>query len=45
MGSFLPGFFFEHFGWKVFLCSLLLMIIMALFFTRRLKRALDPFLA
>ena len=45
MGSFLPGFFFEHFGWRVFLCSLLLMLLVALFFTSRLKRALGSFLA
>jgi MFS transporter, YNFM family, putative membrane transport protein len=45
MGSFLPGFFFEHFGWRVFLCSLLLMLLVALFFTSRLKRALGSFVA
>jgi MFS transporter, YNFM family, putative membrane transport protein len=45
MGSFLPGVFFEHFGWKAFLLSLLVMLIMALGFTNRLKIAVREFLA
>lgn len=39
MGSFLPGIFYEHFGWRVFLLSLLLMLTIALFFTSRMKKA------
>jgi MFS transporter, YNFM family, putative membrane transport protein len=39
MGSFLPGFFFEHFGWRVFLAALLLMLLVAMICTSRLKRA------
>jgi len=40
LGSFLPGYFFEHFNWRIFLCSLLLMLCVALFFTGRLRRAI-----
>jgi MFS transporter, YNFM family, putative membrane transport protein len=39
LGSFLPGVFFEHFGWRVFLLSLLIMLVIALFFAGRLKHA------
>jgi len=39
LGSVLPGVFFEHFGWQVFLSVLLLMLCMALLFTRFLKKA------
>ena len=44
MGSFLPGVFFEHFGWRVFLLSLLIMLLIALVFTRKLKQAVRSFL-
>ena len=39
LGSVLPGVFFEYFGWQVFLSVLLLMLCMALLFTRFLKMA------
>jgi MFS transporter, YNFM family, putative membrane transport protein len=42
LGSFLPGVFFEHFGWRVFLASLLLMLTIAMFFAGRLKQSVDP---
>ena len=45
IGSFLPGVFFEHFGWRVFLLSLLVMLIIALGFTNKLKIAVRVFLA
>lgn len=42
LGSVLPGVFFENFGWQVFLSALLLMLSLALFFTRLLKSAVLP---
>lgn len=39
LGSVLPGAVFQHFGWKAFLVLLLIMIFLALFFSRRLKSA------
>jgi YNFM family putative membrane transporter len=39
LGSVLPGAVFERFGWQPFLVQLLAMIFLALFLTRRLKRA------
>jgi len=39
LGSVLPGAVFERYGWQVFLFSLLLMLCLALYFTRCLKRA------
>ena len=44
LGSFLPGMFFEHFGWRVFLVSLLIMLAIAMFFAGRLKHAVRVFL-
>ncbi len=44
MGSFLPGFVFEHYGWQMFLASLLCMLTLALFFVRRLKHAVGDLL-
>jgi len=41
LGSVLPGVFFEHFGWQVFLAVLLLMLCMALLFGHFLKRAVQ----
>ena len=43
LGSFLPGVFFEHFGWSVFLLSLLIMLAAALFFARLLKHVVRSF--
>lgn len=39
LGSVLPGVIFFQFGWQMFLLSLLMMLCMALFFVRNLKRA------
>ncbi|MBB5349117.1 YNFM family putative membrane transporter [Desulfoprunum benzoelyticum] len=39
MGSFLPGYLFERFGWQVFLASLLCVLILALLFVHRLRHA------
>jgi MFS transporter, YNFM family, putative membrane transport protein len=43
LGSFLPGVFFEHFGWGVFLGSLLMMLIIAMVFAGRLKHSVRTF--
>ena len=40
IGSFLPGAVFERYGWQMFLTSLLGMLILALFFTGKLKHAI-----
>ncbi len=40
LGSFLPGFFFEHFGWRVFILSLLCMLLLAMGCIQKLKRAI-----
>lgn len=37
MGSFAPGVFYEHFGWKVFLISLIVMVFGAIFCLQRLR--------
>lgn len=37
IGSFAPGVFYEHFGWKVFLGSLILMVFGAMFCLQRLR--------
>jgi len=39
IGSFAPGVLYEHFGWKVFLVSLILMVCGAMAFLFRLQRA------
>ena len=39
MGSFLPGFFFERYGWQEFLASLLCMLVVAMLLVLRLKKA------
>mgnify|MGYP001193091104 CR=1 FL=1 len=39
IGSFLPGYFFERFGWQVFLASLLCVLVLAMLFVYRLSRA------
>ncbi len=39
IGSFLPGAVFERFGWQMFLATLLAMLVLALFFTHKLKQA------
>ncbi len=39
LGSVLPGVVFFQFGWQMFLLTLLMMLCMALFFVRKLKRA------
>ena len=39
LGSFLPGFIFENYGWQMFLASLLCMLVLALVFVRRLGQA------
>lgn len=44
LGSFLPGFVFEHLGWQMFLASLLCMLALALFFIGRLKHAVRDIL-
>lgn len=41
LGSFAPGVVFEYFGWQVFLGVLLLVLLLALLFTRLLKKAVD----
>ena len=41
MGSFLPGFFFERYGWQVFLGSLLCMLVVAMLMVSRLKQAVE----
>jgi hypothetical protein len=41
IGSFLPGYFFERFGWQVFLASLLCVLVLALLFVQRLSRAVS----
>ena len=38
LGSVLPGAVFQHYGWQAFLLQLLVMIALAFFFTKRLKR-------
>lgn len=45
LGSFLPGYFFEQFGWKVFLCVLLLMLVLAILLTCKLKAAVRSSIA
>lgn len=40
LGSVLPGAVFQHYGWQPFLLQLLVMISLALFFTRRLRSAM-----
>jgi len=39
LGSVLPGVVFFQFGWQMFLLTLLMMLCMALFFVRKLRRA------
>ena len=39
IGSFLPGAVFERYGWQMFLATLLGMLVLALFFTHKLKHA------
>jgi len=39
LGSVLPGVVFFQFGWQMFLLSLLMMLCLAFFFVRQLKRA------
>jgi len=39
IGSFAPGVLYEHFGWKVFLYSLILVVCGALYCLRRLQQA------
>lgn len=39
LGSVLPGAVFQRYGWKIFLAQLFVMTCLALFFTRRLKKA------
>ncbi len=39
IGSFLPGAVFERYGWQMFLTTLLGMVVLALFFTQKLKHA------
>lgn len=39
IGSFLPGAVFERYGWQMFLATLLCMLVLALFFTHKLKGA------
>jgi YNFM family putative membrane transporter len=41
LGSVLPGAVFQRYGWQMFLLQLLVMISLALFFTRRLKGAVE----
>jgi YNFM family putative membrane transporter len=41
LGSVLPGAVFQRYGWQPFLLQLFLMICLALFFTRRLKRSVQ----
>lgn len=43
IGSFAPGIFYEHFGWRVFLYSLICMVVAAMFCLRRLQRAVVDF--
>lgn len=39
IGSFAPGILYEHFGWRVFLGSLILMVCGSIFFLRRLQQS------
>lgn len=39
LGSFAPGIFYEHFGWDVFLVSLIVMVFGALWCLQRLRRS------
>lgn len=39
LGTFLPGVFFGHFSWRVFIVSLLLVLSVAMFFAGRLRAA------
>lgn len=39
IGSFLPGVVFERYGWQMFLGTLLAMLVLALFFTGKLRQA------
>jgi YNFM family putative membrane transporter len=39
IGSFAPGVLYQYCGWKVFLCSLMLIVCGAMFSIRRLQRA------
>lgn len=39
LGSFLPGILYQHFGWHIFLYSMILMVCGAIFCVRRLQRA------
>ena len=41
LGSVLPGAIFQRFGWQVFLIQLFSMVCLALFLTRRLKKAVN----
>jgi YNFM family putative membrane transporter len=44
LGSFLPGYFFEQFNWRIFLVSLLAMLGIATFFTIKLRSAVRSYL-
>ncbi|MGW8193383.1 MAG: MFS transporter [Desulforhopalus sp.] len=39
LGSFVPGAVFQRYGWKIFLVQLFTMTCLALYFTRKLKKA------
>ncbi len=39
IGSFAPGILYEHFGWQVFLCSLIMMVCGSIFCTHQLQRS------
>jgi YNFM family putative membrane transporter len=39
IGSFAPGILYEHFGWSVFLSSLILMVCGSIFCLRRLQQS------
>ncbi len=41
LGSFLPGYFFVYYGWKIFLFVLLLVLAAAMFLTFRVRGAVD----
>ena len=38
IGSFAPGALYEHFGWRVFLASLMVVVCAAMFCLRQLQR-------
>ncbi len=41
LGSILPSIVFDHYGWQIFLSTLLLMLCAALLFTRYFKKAIE----